>query len=245
MTIDDLAVHSEVLPERDFEQKFRYYYADLYPDESTLRKAIKYYQMESFGFPEVDPSKEQRLEHIRWWFRHRTTEELMTGPPKLSGYNYLFSDLPGIIGDSTVDIVQQKSAVGNPGYSFFYGHKGPVDVAKCLTALQKNNISIGNFSTFLWQGGTLYLDALEMRVKGLQEQTFTIIRAEPTYERPILIVTSYVNEGRMLGECIHHMNDHGVGALFTDGRKNIPGFYFVGSRQSGMIDHTLDNLSYF
>jgi len=107
---------------------------------------------------------------------------------------------------------------------------------------------VGNLSRILWQRGHDYLDAA---IDGLVEWTnepFEAISGEPTYDRPILVITNILNEGVMLGHYQAYLNKKGIG-VFSDSDHKILGFKFISKNfnvPNGIgVEYFLDSLYFF
>ena len=113
-----------------------------------------------------------------------------------------------------------------------------------------NGIRAGNFSRVLWCGGNNYLDAVEDGFIEFDAIGFESIRAEPTYERPILVISSKKEHGTMIGSYVGFLNSKGIGTPISHDTNNktiIPGFSFVGKKYFDVEDERfyLDSLTYF
>ncbi len=231
----------ERLSPQEFEEEFRRVYGDLYPDERSLIISSQHYfsQYPSMQFPKIDEDPTMRIEYARWWMKERTLEDYDKKPPRTAS-SYTFRDIKELIGNEAIDVVYLSPAVMTTA-NLFFREDWRVTVSKCVCGLKKNEVIMGNFSKVLWQRGTAYLDAVIDGGMEWQDESFASILSEPTYDRPILVVCEVYDEGVMLGEYIHFLQDKGIG-IFSDKKPKNFCFYFIGRRFTDMSRYTLDVL---
>ncbi len=247
--IETLSLHRRTTNQDDFEHKFRRYYADLYPDAVTVQKALAYYrtQQSSFEFPHIDEPSQPRIELIRWFMRKKDENDYHLGPPQTHS-DYLFSDLTDIIGNTPVDVVYLAPGIASrTSTSSLYPETWETHLGKCINGLNNNHILPGNFSSVLWNGGMAQLEAVEDGTVSDHASEFTAHLAEPTYDRPIIVVSAIREYGSMVGSYHLFLGQKGVGLIHNHQQNRIPCFDFVGKDFSAARKHNyvLDCLSFF
>ena len=226
------------LPLKDgwYEREFRRVYSQLYPEEKSLRNAMECYK--GCGFPYVERDSHYRIEDLRFWMNsNKTIEDYREYDKKLKrhGSAYLFSDVKEIVGNFPVDVVFLSMGVSLPTFG-----DPEATIGKCLHGMKNNDIKPGNFANVLWNRGTCYYDALE---DGLTREKleFEVSLKEPTYERPLIVITERFIEGEMLGSYIAYLRNKGLGRFPHNKRKGIPAFSFIG-RDNSNWNEVLDTL---
>ena len=212
-----------------FEAEFRRVYSDLYPDEAAIQEAVKYYRRDSFLLiAPVDIDSHRRIDEMRWHLNPTTLEDYYK-LPKSGDSSISFADIKGAVGNRLVDIVYLSPAVIDHSTDSFYPDTMESIVGKCMVAMKKNKIEIGNFAMALWQRGMTYFDAAEQGAVSHGVEPFGVSLEEPTYQRPVLAVSKKYEEGEMLGNYFSWLNkEHGIGIMQINRDKpRIPAFSFV------------------
>jgi len=239
------------IPFGRFESEFRRVYSDLYPNEDALRKAIAFYgqQHPYLEITPVDTDSRPRIEYLKRNLNARTSEDIhKLIDMRIPDSYYTFNDMKEIVGEETVDLVYLSPGASRVAANAFFPETLEVNVGKCITAMRKNNIKIGNFANVIWQRGNTYLNAVEDGLLEWESQPFAVTKDEPTYERSILAVSNVMDEGVMLGEYISFLRwKKGIGIPSKRGRPEIPGFCFISKnyKASGDIGFCLDTLKWF
>ena len=233
-----------------FESEFRRIYSELYPNEASLIRVMDYYRREHINFPIVDPDPRQRIEFLKWMLKEKDLEDYKN-EPLYHASNFLFSDIKEIVSDTPIDIVYlSPSVVSGVPRSIFYIETLKVNLGKCLCGLKNNNLTPGNFSRAYWQKGMDYFDACEDGLTEWQEEPFAITLDQPTYKRPILVISNILEEGVMLGRYHNYLHERGIGAFCSYSKRKppkIPGFNFISKNfnTKDAIGYILDSLSFF
>jgi hypothetical protein len=209
-----------------FENEFKRIYSELYPDEASLSLAIEHYK-KSYPYMQlsrVSEKLEERVDYLKYFLKP-LEERRKLGWPENGSAGFLFSDIKEVIKETKLDVVY----LSNSCRPIYLGDDSKVNIGKCVCAIKRNKIDIGNFSRVLWNNGMDYLNAVIDKLIEPADNNFTISLKEPTYTRPILVISDYCDEGRMLGEYIGFLNDKkGIGK-YSQREPKIFGFSFIGT----------------
>lgn len=233
-----------LLPLKDgwYEMEFRRVYSQLYRNERALTKAMEYY--EGCKFPYVERESHYRMENLKFWLKPNKSIEEFNSHDKRSHRktsSFLFSDVKEIVGNFPLDVVFLSLGVSMPNP--FGNPQGTI--RKCLQGMKNNDIMPGNFANVSWNRGMCYYDALEDGLTG-EKSEFEISLKEPTYDRPVLVITERYDEGRMLGSYIGFLHKKGIGAYASwEKQKGIPGFSFIAKDWSCGFPPVTDSLDMF
>lgn len=247
------ATSSEIAKHPDYDTEFRRIYSDLYPDERALEIAIAHYKPmhPNVQLAHVDVDPEPRIGLLNWFLRKSNERE----PPNIRGSSYTFADIKTILDDGPIDMVYLTPAafpsmpsLSSPGQIITL-QPGNIEeiIGKCICGLRNNGIEMGNFANVLWQGGWDWEEAAERGLVEYGDVRFKAYLNEPTYQRPILVITHSNESETMINRYNLFLGQKGIGVFASTRTPRIPGFNFMGEnhRRADGIGYVLDHLSFF